>query len=72
MMKQGGRSCSESRRRWGVREQQSHSTRKGGSQMPRGRSPCDPLGPQDHKLPMPPQPSWDKIVKEIDRPESEA
>ena len=32
--------------------------------MPRGRSPHDPLGPQDCKLPTPPQPSRDKKVKE--------
>ena len=72
MTKQGGRSHSESRRSQGVREWWSHSTRKGGSQMPRGRSPHDLSGPWDCKLPTPPQPSWDKIVKESDRPESEA
>ena len=69
MTKQGGRSCSESRRRQGIREQQSHSTRRGGSWMPRGRSPHDPSCPRDRKLPMPPWPLWDKVVKGIDRPE---
>ena len=64
MTKQGGQSHSESRRRQGVREWWNHSTRKGGSQMPRGRSPCDPSGPQDCKLPVPPWPLQDKMVKE--------
>ena len=64
MTKQVGRSGSESRRRQGVREWQSHSMRKGGSQMPSGRSPHDLSGPQDCKLPTPPQPLWDKMVKE--------
>ena len=38
--------------------------RKGTSQTSRGGSPHDPSGPQDQKLPTPPQPSWDKTVKE--------
>ena len=40
--------------------------------MPRGKSPHNPSGPQDQKLPTPPWPLWDKVVKGIDRPESEA
>ena len=64
MTKQGGQSRSESRRRQGVREQQSHSVRKGPSWTLRGMSPHDPSGPWDQKLPTPPQPSWDKMVKE--------
>ena len=64
MAKLGGQSHSESRRRQGEREWQSHSVRKGTSQTSRGRSPHDPSGPQDQKLPTPPQPSWDRMVKE--------
>ena len=47
-----------------MKEQQSHSRRKGQSQTPRGRSPHDSSGPPDQKLPTPPQPSWDKTVEE--------
>ena len=47
MIKQGGRSRSESRRRQGVREGQSPSARKGASQMSRGGSPHDPSDPWD-------------------------
>ena len=38
--------------------------RKGASHTPRGRSPCDPSGPWDHKLPTPPWPSRGKMMKE--------
>ena len=64
MTKPGGRSHSESRRRQGAREWQSHSTRKGSSQTLRGGSPHDLSAPWDQKLPTPPWPSWDKTVKE--------
>ena len=37
---------------------------KGPSQTLRGRSPHDSSGPQDQKLPTPPQPSWDKTAEE--------
>ena len=72
MTKQGGRSHSESRRRWGIREWQSHSTRRGGSQLPWDKSPHDLSSPWDWKLPTPPWPSWDKVVKGVDTPEAEA
>ena len=57
-------SQSESRRGQSAREWQSHSRRKGTSQTPRGRSPHDSSGPQDQKLPTPPQPSQDKTAEE--------
>ena len=47
MTKQEGQSHSESRRRQGAREWQSHSVRKGTSQTLRGRFPHDLSGPWD-------------------------
>ena len=47
-----------------MREQQNHSTKKGGSWTPRSRSPHGPSVLWDCKLPMPPWPLWDKMVKE--------
>ena len=38
--------------------------RKGTSQTLRGESPHDPSSPWDCKLPTPPWPLWDKMVKE--------
>ena len=70
--RQGGRSHSESRRRQDIRVWQSHSTRRGGSWPPREKPSYDSSSPWDQKLPTPPQPSQDKVVKEVDTPETKA
>ena len=70
--RQEGRSHNKSRRGQYIRVQQSHSTRRGGSWPLRDKPSHDSSSPQDQKLPTPPRPSWDKVVKGVDTPETKA